>query len=68
MKSLFLAALVPIVKHVTILRNAREKGPQKSRKLVESKVEVSGVCEAGELRVVTWDQQGARRQRTWPCD
>jgi D-alanine-D-alanine ligase len=38
MKSLFLAAEIPIVKHVTILRSAWEKGPQEIQKLVESKL------------------------------
>src|SRR6202051_1078750 len=37
-KSLFLAAEIPIVKHVTILRSAWEKGPQTIQKLVESKL------------------------------
>ncbi len=38
MKSLFLAAGVPIVKHVTILRSAWEKQPARTQKLVESKL------------------------------
>jgi D-alanine-D-alanine ligase len=38
MKSLFIAAGIPIVKHVTILRGAWEKGPKKIHKLVESKL------------------------------
>jgi D-alanine-D-alanine ligase len=38
MKSLFIAAGIPIVKHVTILRGAWEKEPKKVQKLVESKV------------------------------
>jgi D-alanine-D-alanine ligase len=38
MKSLFVAAGIPIVKHVTILRAAWEKEPKKVQKLVESKV------------------------------
>jgi D-alanine-D-alanine ligase len=38
MKSLFLAAGLPIVKHVTILRSAWEKGPARVQKLVESKL------------------------------
>src|ERR1700716_4195703 len=37
MKSLFIAAGIPIVKHVTILRRAWEKEPKKVQKLVESK-------------------------------
>jgi D-alanine-D-alanine ligase len=36
MKSLFIAAGIPIVKHVTILRGAWEKDPKKVQKLVES--------------------------------
>ena len=35
MKSLFMAAGIPIVKHVTILRSAWEKDPKKVQKLVE---------------------------------
>src|SRR6202167_3174892 len=38
MKSLFLAARLPIVKHVTILRSARESEPKKVQKFVESKL------------------------------
>jgi D-alanine-D-alanine ligase len=38
MKSLFIAAGIPIVKHVTVLRAAWEKAPKKVQKLVESKL------------------------------
>ena len=38
MKSLFIAAGIPIVKHVTILRGAWEKDGKKVEKLVESKL------------------------------
>jgi D-alanine-D-alanine ligase len=38
MKSLFIAAGIPIVKHVTILRSAWEKDPKKVQKLVASKL------------------------------
>src|ERR1700752_2113514 len=38
MKSLFLSAGIPIVKHVTILRSAWEKDPKKVQKLMESKL------------------------------
>jgi D-alanine-D-alanine ligase len=38
MKSLFLAAGIPIVKHVTILRRAWEKDSKKVQKLMESKL------------------------------
>src|SRR6202166_4413524 len=38
MKSLFRAAGLPIVKHVTILRNSFESEPKKVEKLVESKL------------------------------
>src|SRR6202522_59932 len=38
MKSLFIAAGLPIVKHVTILRSAWEKDPKKVQKSVESKL------------------------------
>jgi len=38
MKSLFIAAGIPIVKHVTILRSMWEKDPKKVQKLMESKL------------------------------
>jgi D-alanine-D-alanine ligase len=38
MKSLFIAAGIPIVKHVTLLRGAWEKDPKRVQKLVESKL------------------------------
>jgi D-alanine-D-alanine ligase len=38
MKSLFIAAGIPIVKHVTILRSAWQKDPKKVQKFVESKL------------------------------
>src|SRR5215475_10292635 len=38
MKSLFLAAGIPIVRHVTILRSAWTKEPKKVQKLVETKL------------------------------
>jgi D-alanine-D-alanine ligase len=38
MKSLFIAAGIPIVKHVTTLRSAWEKEPKKVQKLVERKL------------------------------
>jgi D-alanine-D-alanine ligase len=38
MKSLFIAAGIPIVKHVTILRGAWEREPKKVQKLVERKL------------------------------
>ena len=38
MKSLFRAAGLPIVKHVTILRSEWESDPKKSEKPVESKL------------------------------
>src|SRR5450631_1153214 len=38
MKSLFIAAGIPIVKHVTLLRGAWEKDPKKVQKQVESKL------------------------------
>ena len=38
MKSLFIAAGLPIVKHVTILRSDWESAPKKAEKLVESKL------------------------------
>ncbi len=38
MKSLFIAAGIPIVKHVTILRGVWEKDPKRVQKLVENKL------------------------------
>jgi D-alanine-D-alanine ligase len=38
MKSLFIAAGLPIVKHVTILRSAWEQDPKKTEKLIENKL------------------------------
>jgi D-alanine-D-alanine ligase len=38
MKSLFIAARIPIVKHVTLLRGAWEKDPKRVQKLVESRL------------------------------
>src|ERR1700686_3820754 len=38
MKSLFIAAGIPIVKHVTILRSAWEQDPRKVQKLMETKL------------------------------
>jgi len=38
MKSLFIAAAIPIVKHVTILRGAWEKDPKRVQKAVEAKL------------------------------
>jgi D-alanine-D-alanine ligase len=38
MKSLFIAAEIPIVKHVTVLRSAWENEPKKLRQLVERKL------------------------------
>src|SRR5207245_5611113 len=38
MKSLFIAAGIPIVKHVTVLRSAWEKEPKRVQKSVDSKL------------------------------
>jgi D-alanine-D-alanine ligase len=38
MKRMFIAAGLPIVKHVTVLRSAWEREPKKARKLIESKL------------------------------
>ncbi len=59
MKSLFLAAGMPIVKHVTILRSAWAKDPKKGREADREQAEVSGVREAGESGIVGGHQQGA---------
>ena len=52
MKALFRDAGLPIVKHVTVLRGEWDEDPKKTEKLVESEVEVSGLREAGESRLV----------------
>ena len=64
MKRLFAQAGLPIVKHVTLLRADWEKSPRKAIAQIEAKLQVSGVCEAGEPGLVGGNQQGARPQRT----
>ena len=64
MKSLFIAAGIPIVKHVTILRSAVGEGTEESGEAGGEQAEVSGVCEAGESGIVGGHQQGARPQGT----
>ncbi len=66
MKRLFAAAGLAIVKHVTILRAQWEKEPKKVIKEVESKLQLSGVCEACKPGLVSRDIEGARTQRTRP--
>ena len=68
MKSLFLAAGLPIVKHVTVLRSAWEAEPKKVQKLVESKLKYPRVREAGESGVVGGNFKGARSQGARPGD
>ena len=68
MKSLFIAAGIPIVKHVTILRSAWEKDPKKVAEVCRSQTEVPRVREAREPWVVGGDQQGSQPQRTWSGD
>ena len=55
MKSLFMAAGIPIVKHVTVLRSAWGKEPKKVAEVCREQAEVSGVCEAGESGLVGRD-------------
>jgi len=55
MKSLFRAARLPIVKHVTVLRGDWEQEPKKVRK-------------AGKSRIFGWNLEGSRSKRTRPCD
>ncbi len=52
MKSLFRAAGLPIVKHVTILRGQFEREPKKVAETGGEQAEVSGVREAGEPGIV----------------
>jgi D-alanine-D-alanine ligase len=59
MKSLFRAAGLPLVKHVTVLRRQFERAPKKVAKLVESKAEVSRVRKAGESGIVGRNFEGA---------
>ena len=68
MKSLFLAAGLPIVKHVTILRSAWESRAQESSEAGGEQAEVSGVREAGESGIVGGNFEGARSQGAWPGD
>jgi D-alanine-D-alanine ligase len=69
MKSLFIAAGIPIVKHVTILRSAvGERMAEESSEAGREQAEVSRVCEAGEPGIVGGNQQGAQPQRTRPGD
>ncbi len=68
MKSLFIAAGIPIVKHVTILRSAWEKDPEESCEVCRSQTEVPRVREAREPWVVGGHQQGSQPQRTWSGD
>ena len=49
MKSLFLAAGLPIVKHVTVLRSDWESAPKKVQKLVESKLKYPGFVKPANL-------------------
>ena len=49
MKSLFMAAGLPIVKHVTILRGAWESDPKKVEKLVTSKLKYPGFVKPANL-------------------
>ena len=60
MKSLFIAAGIPIVKHVTILRSWWENDPKKVQKQVESKLNLSGICKAGKSGIVSGHQQGTQ--------
>ena len=58
MKSLFRAAGLPIVKHVTLLRSEWETKAKKVREICREQAEVSGVCEARESGIVGGNFQG----------
>jgi hypothetical protein len=66
MKSLFIAAGIPIVKHVTILRARVGKRSEESSEAGREQAHLSGVREAGESWVVRGHQQGAQPQGTRP--
>ena len=73
MKSLFIAAGIPIVKHVTILRSAweldsKKTGAKKIYKLVESKLNYPVFVKPANLGSSARNQQGAQPQGTWPSD
>ena len=68
MKSLFRAAGLPIVKHVTVFRSALETRAEESRETGREQAEVSRVREAGESGVVGRNLEGARSQGTWSRD
>ena len=59
MKSLFRAAGLPIVKHVTFLRSEWEDAPKEGAEAGGEQAEVSGVCEAGESGIVGGHFEGA---------
>ena len=59
MKSLFRAAGLPIVKHVTVLRSQFEREPKKVEKAGREQAEVSHVREAGESGIVGGNLEGA---------
>ena len=67
MKSLFRAAGLPIVKHVTVLRNQFESEPKKVQKLVESQTEVSRLREARKPGFLRRNFQSSRSQGTRSC-
>ena len=67
MKSLFIAAGIPIVKHVTILRSEWETDPKKVEKLVDEQTEVSGVREAGKSRLIGRNHKAHNRNELGPA-
>ena len=66
MKSLFLAAGLPIVKHVTVLRSDWEAGPKKVQKLVETKLKYPVFVKPANLGSSVGNFEGARAQGTGP--
>ena len=59
MKSLFRAAELPIVKHVTVLRSQFEREPKKVAEAGGEQAEVSGICKACEPRIFRGNLEGA---------
>src|SRR6202034_769890 len=67
MKSLFIAAGIPIVKHVTILRGAWETEPKKIQKLVESKLNYPVFVKPANLRSSVGIRKARNRTELGPA-
>jgi D-alanine-D-alanine ligase len=67
MKSLFLAAGLPIVKHVTVLRSDWEAAPKKVQKLVESKLKYPVFVKPANLGSSVGISKARQRQELGPA-